>query len=75
MARKGIYPPSQGEVTVTRNGRTHTANWGISSGMVSVWHPLLGSKSTQIGGHAAGGEEAIARLLFTELVDAEANKQ
>lgn len=61
-------PEVQGQVTVTKDGRTYTANWGISRGIITVWNFELGEKSTQIGGSQAGGEEALARMMLSELI-------
>lgn len=68
MASRSTRPAAQGEVNVTKDGRSYTANWGVSGGVITVWNLEFGERSTQLGGSQAGGEEALARLLLSEMI-------
>jgi hypothetical protein len=56
-----------GAVTVTRDGRRYTGNWMVTGRLITVSHPELGSKSTQLGGSAAA-PESLAGIMLGELI-------
>lgn len=63
-----------GRVTITRNGKEYMANWEISGGMITVWHPEFSTKSTHFTdfkGPAGSHAEAFARLLLSEMLTME----
>jgi hypothetical protein len=62
MARK-----DNGTVTVLRHGKEHVGSWAITGKLITVSHPTLGVKSTQIGGLAAV-PESLARIMLGELI-------
>ena len=62
MARK-----DHGTVTATRHGRQYTGDWMIAGKLITVSHPLLGVKSTQIGG-SRQAPESLAQIMLGELI-------
>jgi hypothetical protein len=56
-----------GTVTVTSHGKEYAGSWVITGKLITVSHPTLGVKSTQIGGSAAA-PESLARIMLGELI-------
>lgn len=60
---------SQSEVTVEREGNTYRGTWTIARGMITVSHPVLGSKTTQVGGSdTPEAAQALAKVMLGELI-------
>jgi hypothetical protein len=62
MARK-----DHGTVTATRHGKQYTGDWMITGKLITVSHPSLGAKSTQIGG-SRQAPESLAQIMLGELI-------
>ena len=62
MARK-----DHGTVTATRHGKQYTGSWVVTGRLITVSHPNLGAKSTQLGG-SVGAPESLARVMLGELI-------
>jgi len=52
-------------VTIKIGNQEHSAPYSVERGIVTVRHPLYGSRSTQVGGSPP---ETIARMLLREIV-------
>ena len=53
-------------VSVEHYGRTLTARWELNRGMLTVYHPTMGSKSTDLG---KMDPEQLARMLLSEIAN------
>lgn len=62
MARK-----DHGTVTATRNGKQYSGSWVVTGRMITVSHPALGAKTTQLGG-STGAPESLAKIMLGELI-------
>jgi hypothetical protein len=62
MARK-----DHGTITAARHGKQYTGSWVVTGRMITVSHPTLGARSTQLGG-SAGAPESLARIMLGELI-------
>ena len=52
-------------VRIERNGVVYDGSYTVSGPMITVSSPVLGSKTTQIGGSSP---EALAKIILTELL-------
>ena len=64
MAARKPAPPSR-PVEIEDRGKTYTGHYVVDGGVVTVSVPLVGQKSTQVGG---ASPETVARWLLRELV-------
>jgi hypothetical protein len=56
-----------GIVTVTRHGKDYTGSWTITGKLITVSHPILGVKSTQIS-QSREEPEGLARIMLGDLI-------
>jgi hypothetical protein len=64
-----------GKIMVCRHGKKYTGHWMVSTWRITVSHPQLGEKTTQIGG-SKESPELLARIVLGELIsENESHKQ
>ena len=63
--KKGFDYSKAKKVSIEVNGKTHSANYFLERGMLTVESHEYGRNSTQLGGLT---EEGLARMLLSELV-------
>ena len=51
-------------VSVEHYGKTVTARWELNGGMLTLYHPTMGSRSTHLGNM---DPEQLARMLLSEI--------
>jgi hypothetical protein len=56
-----------GTVGATRHGKLYMGKWVVTGKMITVSHPDLGEKSTQLGG-SVGSPQSLAKIMLGELI-------
>ncbi len=60
-----------GAITVEKNGKSHTANWKLENGLVSLAYNFINKKAEPM----LGSYELTANQLLTEILDSNYDNQ